>query len=102
MTLIQKITISRPFSQAAAYNQAFSFILLLSDGRLRESRKPSNKTILFLHPQNNVFLTFLMTFHFHLLLYYIFYFSFFSFSLLHSYEYKYYILPSEILRRVLW
>jgi hypothetical protein len=66
MSLIQKVTILRSLSQAAAYNQVFSFILLSSLWQMGETWEP-NKTILFLPPQNNLSPSFLVTFHFHLL-----------------------------------
>jgi hypothetical protein len=62
------------YSQAIAYDhpKVFPFTLLLSEGQTGEAWEPSNKTILFLPPHNNMSLTFPRNFHFHLLFCYTF------------------------------
>jgi hypothetical protein len=68
-TLIQKIKIPRPLSQATACNEsnAFTFTLPLSEGRTGEAREPSDKTMVFIPPRSKLSLTSPMTFQVHLL-----------------------------------
>jgi hypothetical protein len=66
---ISETKIPRPLSEATAskHSTAFTFTLLLSEGRAGEAWEPSYKMMLFLPPHNKVSLTYPMTFHFYLL-----------------------------------
>jgi hypothetical protein len=72
MRYVQEIKIPQPLSEATVSNHSnvFSFALLLPEVRAGEAWEPSNKTMLFLRLHSKIFLTFPMTFHFHLLFYY--------------------------------